>query len=75
VQEAGVGLEHIAVGREKEIAALLQDLENIAEGGAAFRFVGALRLWQEFYVATVVITLWNAGLSSSMLTCLPNADW
>jgi len=38
-----VGLEHIAVGREKEIAALLQDLENIAEGGAAFRFVGALR--------------------------------
>lgn len=34
-----VGLEHIAVGREKEIAALLQDLENIAEGGAAFRFV------------------------------------
>ena len=34
-----VGLEHIAVGREKEIAALLQDLENIAEGGAAFRFI------------------------------------
>ena len=34
-----VGLEHIAVGREKEIAALLQDIENIAEGGAAFRFV------------------------------------
>ena len=34
-----VGLEHIAVGREKEIAALLQDLENIAAGGAAFRFV------------------------------------
>lgn len=34
-----VGLEHIAVGREQEIAALLQELENIAEGGAAFRFV------------------------------------
>ena len=34
-----VGLEHIAVGREKEIAALLQDMENIAAGGAAFRFV------------------------------------
>ena len=34
-----VGLEHIAVGREKEIAALLQDIENIAEGGAAFRFI------------------------------------
>ncbi|HEY9744486.1 MAG TPA: ATP-binding protein [Coleofasciculaceae cyanobacterium] len=34
-----VGLENIAVGREKEITALSQDLENIAEGGAAFRFV------------------------------------
>src|ERR687886_361636 len=34
-----VGLEHIAVGREREIAALCQDLDNITEGGAAFRFV------------------------------------
>jgi len=34
-----IGLEHIAVGREKEIAALFQDLENIAEGGATFRFM------------------------------------
>jgi hypothetical protein len=34
-----IGLEHIAVGREKKIAALLQDLENSSEGGAAFRFI------------------------------------
>ena len=34
-----VGLEHIAVGREKEISALSQDLENIGEGGATFRFI------------------------------------
>ncbi len=34
-----IGLENIAVGREKEIAALWQDLENIAAGGAGFRFV------------------------------------
>ncbi len=34
-----VGLEHIAVGREQEVQALLQDLDNIAGGGAAFRFV------------------------------------
>ncbi len=34
-----VGLEHIAVGREQEIRTLLQDLDNIAGGGAAFRFV------------------------------------
>lgn len=34
-----VGLEYIAVGRKSEIAALLTDLENVGEGGAAFRFV------------------------------------
>lgn len=34
-----VGLEHIAVGREREVIALLEDLDNVAAGGAAFRFV------------------------------------
>ena len=34
-----IGLDNIAVGREQEIAAVSQDLENIAEGGATFRFV------------------------------------
>lgn len=34
-----VGLEQIAVGREKEIAAIRQDFEHVANGGAAFRFV------------------------------------
>jgi P-loop Domain of unknown function (DUF2791) len=34
-----IGLEYIAVGRTKEIAACLQDLDNIAEGGAAFRTI------------------------------------
>jgi hypothetical protein len=34
-----IGLEHIAVGREREINAVLQDLENIADGAAAFRFI------------------------------------
>jgi P-loop Domain of unknown function (DUF2791) len=34
-----LGLEHIAVGRDKEMQALSHDLENIAAGGASFRFV------------------------------------
>lgn len=34
-----IGLGQIAVGREKEIAIVLQDFEHIASGGAAFRFV------------------------------------
>ncbi len=34
-----IGLEHIAIGREKEIKALHQDLENIGVGGASFRII------------------------------------
>lgn len=34
-----IGLEYIAVGREKEVKAVLQDLDNIGEGSAAFRFI------------------------------------
>jgi len=34
-----VGLEHIAIGRNKEIDALLYDINNIEEGGACFRFI------------------------------------
>jgi hypothetical protein len=34
-----VGLEHIEVGRKEEIAALLNDLENVREGAASFRFI------------------------------------
>ncbi|CDN15077.1 probable ATP /GTP binding protein [Richelia intracellularis] len=33
------GLEQIAVGREKELNSLLQNLNDIAEGIAAFRFI------------------------------------
>lgn len=34
-----VGLEHVAVGRKQEIEALLRDLDNVADGGAAYRFI------------------------------------
>ena len=34
-----VGLEHVAVGRDKELKSLLQSIEDIAQGVAAFRFV------------------------------------
>ncbi len=33
------GVEHIAVGREKELQSLIQNLDDIAEGVAAFRFI------------------------------------
>ncbi|MGI0492907.1 ATP-binding protein [Alkalinema pantanalense CENA528] len=34
-----LGVEHIAVGRDRELATLSHDLSNIAAGGASFRFV------------------------------------
>lgn len=34
-----IGLEHIAVGRKLEVASILEDMDNIAEGGAAFRLI------------------------------------
>lgn len=34
-----IGLEYIAVGRADEIKAILQDLDNVAAGGAGFRIV------------------------------------
>lgn len=34
-----IGLEHIAVGRKPEVEAILKDLANIGEGGAAFRII------------------------------------
>ena len=34
-----VGLQHIQVGRKLEVAAVLKDLEHVADGGAGIRFV------------------------------------
>jgi len=34
-----LGIEHIAVGRKREIETLLADLDNIAQGGSVFRFI------------------------------------
>ena len=33
------GIEHLAVGRKEEIDAIVTDLDNVGEGGAAFRIV------------------------------------
>lgn len=34
-----IGLEQIAVGRKPEVEAILRDMDNIAEGGAAFKLI------------------------------------
>lgn len=34
-----IGLQHIQVGRAREVKALLQDIERIADGGSSFRLI------------------------------------
>ena len=49
-----VGLEYISVGREREISALLHDIDIIADGGAAFRFiVGKYGSGKSFLLQTI----------------------
>lgn len=49
-----IGLEYITVGRDAEISALLHDIEIIAEGGAAFRFiVGKYGSGKSFLLQTI----------------------
>ena len=48
------GLEYITVGRQAEIDALLRDVEVIADGGAAFRFiVGRYGAGKSFLLQTI----------------------
>jgi len=49
-----VGLEYITVGRAQEIAAILHDIEMIADGGASFRFiVGKYGSGKSFLLQTI----------------------
>lgn len=49
-----IGLPYIAVGRKNEIAALLHDVDIIAEGGASFRFiVGRYGSGKSFLIQTI----------------------
>ena len=49
-----VGLEYITVGRAQEIAAILHDVDIIADGGASFRFiVGRYGSGKSFLLQTI----------------------
>ena len=49
-----IGLPYITVGREREIGALLHDLDLVADGGASFRFlVGRYGSGKSFLLQTI----------------------
>ncbi len=71
-----VGLDHIAVGREQEMQALLQDLDNIAGGGSGFRFViGRYGAGKSFTLQLIRNHAMEKALWLLMLTSLLNDGW
>ena len=61
-----IGLPYITVGREKEIAALLHDLELVADGGASFRFVvGRYGSGKSFLLQTIR----NHAMGNNFVVC------
>ncbi|MCC6099689.1 MAG: ATP-binding protein [Olsenella sp.] len=61
-----VGLPYITVGREREIQALLHDLDLVADGGASFRFlVGRYGSGKSFLLQTIR----NHAMGSGFVVC------
>ncbi len=57
-----VGLDHIAVGRDRELHTLKSDLDHIAAGGSAFRFViGRYGAGKSFMLQLMRNTALNQG--------------
>lgn len=58
-----VGLEHIQVGRVKEIKALIEDLDRICDGGSAFRLIiGDFGAGKSFFLQLVRYVALEKGL-------------
>lgn len=57
------GLQHIQVGREKEVQGLLRDIDCIADGGAAFRLIiGEFGAGKSFFLQLIRTIALEKGL-------------
>lgn len=57
------GLQHIQVGRIKEVEALLKDIERIADGGSAFRLIiGEFGSGKSFFLQLIKMIALEKGL-------------
>ena len=57
------GLQHIQVGRVREVEALLKDIERIADGGSAFRLIiGEFGSGKSFFLQLVRLIALEKGL-------------
>ncbi len=49
-----IGLQHVQVGRARELSALVRDVERVADGGSALRFViGEYGAGKSFFMSLV----------------------
>lgn len=61
-----LGLQHIQVGRQREIEALIRDVNRVAEGGASIRFVvGAYGAGKTFFLFLIR----QIALQSKLVVC------
>ena len=57
------GLQHIQVGRVKEVEALLKDIETILDGGSSFRLIiGDFGSGKSFFLQLIRIIALEKGL-------------
>ena len=68
-----VGLQHIQVGRSEELKSFLKDIDTIAEGGTAFRFViGEYGSGKTFFMQLVRSVALEKGLVTVHADLSPN---
>jgi len=68
-----IGQQYIQVGREPEVTALIKDIDNVAEGGSAIRFIiGEYGSGKTFFLNLVRAIALQKGLVTSSVDLSPN---
>ncbi|MFR9542391.1 MAG: ATP-binding protein [Rikenellaceae bacterium] len=68
-----LGLQHIQVGRSEELKSLIKDVETIADGGTAFRFIiGEYGSGKTFFIQLVKSIALEKGLVTINADLSPN---
>ena len=67
------GIRHVQVGREKEVLALIRDIDRIAEGGGSFRLVlGDFGAGKSFFLSLVRIVAMEKNLVTATADLNPD---
>lgn len=68
-----IGLQHIQVGRAREIAEMIRDIDRLADGGSAIRFViGEYGSGKTFFLNLVRLIALEKGMVALSADLAPN---